>query len=418
MNPAPRHAVSGSATLFALLVIIVGAVVLAGWAAVLATRVTFAETSAQGVQRRIAAENGRALLREAVRTAIPAGTISNANATLSGGWGGFSVVAASGWLQGDTPPATINRFSPLQELGFGQPLTATVNDGSGNTSWTVFVRSGSPVYSGLPTTVQNPTTTLPSTLGINGTSLVWPTSGFLGFATTRYLAPGARSSLNASGGALSGFPWTPITSGLVAGQGSYAGFFAPTPRTFTGVSDDPSVSTDGIQITDAGAQRTVRLDLELVNLLTFNGTAPPDLRLHFSVPSASAPGITSIRLQLVGSGNATLPPLHVIYNAGTVDLTTIELSGANDRPVYLSVNKTTSVTLTTGAALNFRLGASLIGAPLVVQAGGVLTLRGGIRTNANVTVNTGSISILPDATPGGLSAIGDRIYWMEDFATP
>lgn len=414
----PRCLRSGSATLFALLVIVVGAVVLAGWAAVLATRVTFAESSALGVQRRIAMENGRALLRQAVRTALPAGTIGNVNATLSGGWGGFSISASSGWLQGDVAPATINRFSPLENQGFGQSLTATINDGMGNTSWTVFVRSGSPVYSGLTATVHNPATTLPSTVSVNGTSLVWPSSGFLGFATTRYLAPGARSSLNSAGGALSGFPWLPITSGTVTGQSAYGGFYAATPRTFTQVSDDPAVTTDGIQITDSGAQRTVRLDLALVNLQTITGASPADLRLHFNVPATAPIGITSIRLQLVGSGNSTLPPLHVIYNSGTVDLTTIELSGANDRPVYLSVNKTTSVTVSTTAALNFRLGASFIGSPLTVQAGGVLTLRGGLRTNANVTVNAGSVAFATDTSPGGLAAIGDRIYWMEDFATP
>lgn len=404
--------------LFALLVIVAGSLILASWIQVLATRAYFTAGATDMQRQRIATANGRMLLRQCLLQNLPAGTLPSASVTLPGNWGGFSVGASSGWLAGETPQVAINAFSPLERNGYAQTLTANVSSGNQSFAWAVRLRSASPIYGGLPLVLHNSGGTANDKVSVASTSVVWPTSTAIEPGSVTYIAPGARSAIAARGAQLAEFPWVPLTSGI-AGTDNYGGFLALTPRTFNQISDDPTTTADGIQVTDSGSQRTIRLDLQLVNLFSA-GSIPADARIHFIVNPGVIPLITTIQLNLVGGSDSTLPPLHIIYTTGGggPDLTRVQLTGNNNRPVYLSIVKNTDTQFVNSAANTFRMGILLQGSRAQINASGTITLQGGIRSNADVVVNSGLVSIQEDSAPAGLSSMGDRLYWVEENRVP
>lgn len=410
--------------LFALLVIVAGGLILGAWVQALATRAVFAGGLAEGQRQRIAFANGRMLLRQCLLQNLPTGLVPAASLSL-GNWGHFEIgPAASGWLTSEASQVAINHFSPLERNGFAHTVTANVSytNPSGNMTnraWIARMRSASPVYNGLPLVIHTGSAVVNESVSVATRALIWPSANSVEPGWASYIAPGARQVLVTRGAALVNFPWVPLTSG-VAGVNNYNGSIAITPRTATQVSDNASTTADGIQVTDTAATRTIRLDLGVLNLTTGTGAPPPNLRLHFIANPGSIPLITSVRLQLVGGANATLPPLHVIYNAagGGPDLTRIELIGTNARPVYVSVLKSTNTVITNSVSGTFRLGLLLQGSETQFTAVGTVTLQGGLRTNANVLVNSGVVNIVEDPSPGELQALADRLFWVEENRVP
>ena len=416
----PSATESGVVMIYALLVIIAGAFVLAAWAQLMATQAINRDQAIVAQNRRIAVENGRSLAQQYLLERLPAGTIAGATYAAPGGWGGFTITAPGTSVFSSTEqPTAINPFSPGERFGFSVDITATISDDTNSHGWRFRARTENPAYAGYLLTTHQPATDVSGTVEVQGTSLLWPTAPNLDYVTVTYQAPASRTALHSSGAGIITFPFVPLTSGTVSGFDAFAGYLSVSGPTggVNEVADDPLVTTDGIQITDAGTVRTVTLDLGVLNLQTFPVEA--NALIRYQVSSASVSGISSIRLRLIGGTTATMPPLIVTYSPGTLDLTSVSLEGNSTRRFYLQVQKSTptSVGVTTTGSASFRMAATFRNTPLAFAPTGALTLVGGIRSDSSITSTT-DMDIVRETSPAGLRSLADRMAWLEGARYP
>ncbi len=404
---------------FALLIILVGAVVLAGWVHLLATRAIFAEHATDGQRRKLARENGRQLAIQYVLERMPSGTIPTTSHTLADGWGGFAITgAANSVLSSMATPSTVNPFSPGERWGYGVEVGATVNDGETDYGWLFRVRSRSPLFSGYALTSQLPATGVSSLITVLDTSLLWSISAAYDYDTAWYQAPGSRSALHSGGASLVGFPYVPMTSGNKPGYDSYAGYIDldSTPGGLNDVSDDTGTTEDGISVSEAGAERIITLDLTKINLSSFPSAS--NALIRYQVDGSSGPGLSSVKIRIQGAPDSGLPPLFIVYQpSSTLDLTDITLLSNNSRRVYLSVKKITgaALSITTLSTAAWRLSATIQNTGVIFATTGGLQITGGLRHDGNVSVSAGSVTIGEDTNPGGLEFMADRIAWLETY---
>ena len=406
-----RFSKQGTVLIFALLVVLSGAFVLAGWAMMLATRSLFPDSLVLSQQRRIALANGRALARQYILQNLSSNTIAATNVSY-GGWGGFSTLAATvNILSSPTTPSAYNPFSAGGRDGFEQTITGNITTSDTTNAWSFRIRGRSPIYAGYPLVMHLPADSVASSVTTTN-ALQWTSNT----ATMAFTSSSYQASTNLSylphAGTLSPFSWVPIAMQSPAGNLSYNGTIGVTPITSgtVTVTDNATTTADGIAITSNATVQKVALNLGVVNATSINGTS--SVLLCYQIDATT--GNLSRNLELTGAPDDSLPPLHIVYQAGANDLTKISLLGSNQRRLYLSVIKNTAVTVTTPGSASWRLGTLLQGCSSTWTLGGTLTMTGGIRSNANIAVPTGILSLQTDAAPGGLDSLADRIVWIEE----
>jgi len=249
---------SGSVMVFGLLIVTVGAVVLAGWAHSLASRTFNAEEALTAHQRRIAERNARYLAEQWVLLGHASNTVTTNSVSITVGgtnWGGFTVSAGASNtltttnfltnLVGGFTQTNRNAFSPLGNGGFVTNVDVQLTqsfrgtDGvsrSATNTRRYLLRSRSPLYGGYPLVAHTGADDFEwVTVNTNdgGSTLMYSTPASLTNAPTsqtysansfRFVAENDSRTLQASPNS---FPAIPMTSG----DGSYSGSLSsPVPR--------------------------------------------------------------------------------------------------------------------------------------------------------------------------------------------
>ncbi len=390
-RPGPNSR-RGSAMLLALLVILAGSFVLAGWVMVMAAQVFFAEEAASAQKRHIAYANSRALAEQfilqfmATSPGVPAGS-----ASLTDGWGEFTLATgmSGSWisLKSNAPPERLNPFSPGGALGYTVTLDTIL---SGSATRHFQIRSRSPLFGGYSFTIHQPVAAMPTGATIYTDTLTWPRKW--------------------------GFAAPPLTSGETA-SGSYAGYLPQIPMLdLIGAPVTVTAGTAGITETISGQKRVVTVDLNTLNLEGFP-SAPDAILIHYEVPSdkGSSGNLTGAQLILQGGGS-DLPATLITFKAGAIGLESVQLTGTNARRIFLRVsNPIGAPTLILSGTGSWRLATTLLNAPCALNTGAGLTLTGGIRTNSAITISGGGLTLYWESNPGGLEGLADRIAWLESF---
>jgi len=399
--------------IFALLVVIAGAIVLAGWAQLLATRARFADAADDSQARRVTLENARAYARQYILTNMPSGTVPGmTNANFPTPWGNRTITVSNSsgfWnsayrmlVSSDT---NVNPFSPMERLGYYVTIHATLTDGTNNYPWTFLVRSRSPVAAGFGYVLHNTNanytvanlaaSTLDYRSGTNGTNVV---------------------------GVYSNFPQVPLTSATAVSTTSYNGTFQ-LPASMI-VTADTGITYGVYSNTITSNSIELTLDPTSTNpILRF--IVPTNITGRTFTNSSNNSKFTNlthnvIALRLSATNTAT-NTLHIISTND--NLTNLVLLGAStNRRIYFykagGTNFTVSTTNTADATWN--LGMTLSNTPLSITyaSGHTLTIIGGIRASAPIKVGTGNWTVSQDPTPGTLDDVADRIMWLEDYPTP
>lgn len=421
--------VEGTIMIFALIVILAGTLVLAGWVQMMATATVYPDTTAQAVKNRIAMENARAMARQYMLSSLPSGeTITNVawEASISNGiWGGCSVNAAAGFWA-TTNQLLGNPFSPFGNFCFVVTNLATLTNGVQSNTWRFLVKSRSPLFAEYPLVVHQTATT----------NLAWATNPYKIYYTNVLGYPG--------------FPQIPFTSGAEAsgaGTNGYIGYFAAPLSTNY---DYTNVTTNSVTYTNAtntgatvlstnrsGSTYTTNYSGGVLTA-TLNSTQTDPI-LRYDVPNPlpirvsftnTASGNTYIRtytnaaitnLTIVGSSRTNA--MHIIVAAGNNSTTTVTLSGTNNtRAIYLNKQSSGALNLRTATTTNsysWVFGATLNNSTLSVTApsgsGRTLTITGGLRSEQNINISSGNMTLSP-ATNLDLESelMGDRVLWIED----
>jgi len=398
---SPRHQarrVEGMVIVFALLVVFVGTIVLAAWVQILATRALASESALQAQQRRIAIGNGRALARQFILEQMPAGAfaVANVSATISGGWGGFSVSGAPSGFWTQTNIFAGNPYSPMGGLSFVGSFTGSITSDGAPEPWTFRVRSRSPFAAVFPLVVHNNAET--NTLNSEVRRINWTNVG-----------------------GITNVPRVPMTWG-VNSTNSYAGFFSGALQTnisamsitnFTGHTNAVPNAID-LVINPSFTNSTVRVIYDIVGAtITSSSSRRFTNNSGNPVYTNNVHTIQAIRIQ----GSTATNLLQVVFSASAVPRPRVILVGTNTRPVVIyTLGGVLTLTNSTASA-SWRACLVLSNTPLTVNTGTALTIRGGIRTSTNVSV-TGALNFTPEAPGGVIEFLSERIMWLEDNRTP
>ena len=428
-----RSGIRGTIMIFALIVILGGALVLGAWVQMLATRAAYPDTTAEAVKRRIAFANGRALAREFLLEQMPLnptnrGTNFQPNYFLPNNWGGFYLFFSRDnnfWT--NTSLTQGNPFNAFGGVSFADTnntfwLAPYYADTNNREYWTFRVRSHSPLMSDYPLVVHNPSTSTNTNASGNdyrGAMAVFWTN-IVGYT---------------------GLPAVPFTAGT--NTNGYAGVFsAPLTTNYTNITNityaDISTNTNAVTYSNVGgATGTNTFVTNSITYTNYSGAkvtvvlSPTNTEsiLRFNVPSF----VTYTNARLVYS-NATVTNLFIVGSAqtnalhiiatNTANPTNMTLSGnTNSRRIVLNKSGSSLTLKTTNYASGGVWWLALTvsgGNPLSVAAptsSGTLNIRGGFRTDGNITVTTGIFSNSFEPNPGNEEYITDRIMWLEDIRT-
>jgi hypothetical protein len=401
-NPGhPWRRIEGTIVLFALIVVMVGAIVMAAWVNMLASRAAFSDTSFAAAERRIALANGRALARQFILERMPGGVITNTNVTgsVSGGWGSFSIPSASSNYWTTTNFVDGNFFSPSGTRSYAVTFTGAISVGSVTQAWNFRVRSRSPLMFSVPLVIHNNATT----------NLVWA-------ATTNIFW----TNLNG----FTGLPYVPLTSGTNssgAGTNGYIGYYAAP--IMTNVSATTATNTGYTNATSNSIELFLNptLTSSIIRYTQTNTVTASSSRRYTNNDGTQVYSNGSLRvtaLRVFGSTNTNV--LQIVVPASVTNLAQIILSGTNSRRVYVNrAGAPLAISTTNFSGGTWRLCLSLSNAPLTVSAPtNGLVLQGGIRTDQTVSVTSGTLSVVQEPTPGNLDQIADRILWLEENRAP
>lgn len=362
----------------------------------------------------------------------------------------------------------VNQFSPGGGAGFEINITTSLYFDSGNTStswepWLFLLKSRNLMFAHDQFTANLPSGSLVAGIGnavnIAQNSLLW-TTGAYSIDTATYQASTISTTLSSGGSPLLplNFAFIPLSDGLTTYD--YPVAFANRASVGIGGGLDVvggALRTSGIPLqlsllyragwlpvtgrqTGTGFSMYRASDFTLpptidltptspappppaINLISTNGAGEVTINLMTTETKVFIWGSTS-KITLVGATGTAADDMSalliVLYEpVGTpVPLAEIELSGANDRRVYLAVRKETA----SGAALDltpvtgpFRLAGVFENASLTCTVPGAATLVGGLRSNAGITVTGGNLSVLRELSAGTLDFIANRTGWLESY---
>ncbi len=402
MKPLPTLArrMEGTIVLFALIVVLVGTLVLAGWVQMLATRVEYIDHAMEGQKRRLAVLNSRSLARQYMLSGMRSGDFAFSNASISGGWGAFAIANNVSGVWSNTNFFNGNHFSPMGNRAFSVTVPTILswvgdNGSSGSETWEFRLRSRSPLLGGFPLVVHRSGPT-PTFSQVPSPRIFW--TDLVGF---------------------SGFPAVPITSGSITGavSNSYNGSYA-APQ----MSGMPMTAMSNVTAVLSGTNAT----------LTINSSQTESI-LRYDVPNTWATNYTISGTNYTSAAVRTLVINHaavtniayITINSTNTNLNTVTLSGnpgTNSRQIYIyCVNRSLVLSLGSYSGGDWRLSMSLSNTPLTVTNSSSHDLRlvGGIRTDSTVTLaGTRQLSIQRETNSQALEYVVDRVLWLESYRVP
>ncbi|MFZ4681061.1 MAG: hypothetical protein ACOYMS_01050 [Terrimicrobiaceae bacterium] len=465
-----QHSRSGSAVIYALIVIAVGAVVLAGWIQVMSARVLYTEQMSLSLKRRIALENSRLLASQYLLQSVLPGTYSGTSSvTLADNWAGFRLTGTNTGapLTATSISAALNAFSPGGGGGYTLDVAADLRDGSDVDAnawhpWLFQARSRSPIYGFDLFTSQKPTLSpssqiiLPSGLNVVGDTVspAYAGSGYLG-ANVVLWRPNAPNSYGLTsavsyqtptvsfptvspinGGVMSNFAFAPVTSGSgydgsisVVDPGGSAPNSLVAKHALTGTSALAIVGTGTDTYSTTTQDPNTGVITGTYTYLSANGAGTVTvLVIEQLLNKIYIPGNTTT-LVLQGQSNSTdlttannRPPLLIVVNeTGASQLTSIQFQNQNNRRFYLAVKKATAGTVSLSAAAgSWRMGGVIENTALSLNVtGGTLSIVGGLRTDSSISLNSGAAVNITrendDTDPKLLERYADRFGWLEAY---
>lgn len=386
--------------IFALIIVLVGAVVLAAWARLLATQSLYPDNAAESQKRRIAIANGRAMARQFLLQSMPTGQSLLSSNYLANGWGGFQVFTLRSGFWTETNLSSGNPFNPFGASAFAVTNWAWISSSITNEEYYTYrVRSRSPLFAGYPLVVHNPSTSTNTNVAGNSfgaaSAIFW--TNVVGFP---------------------GFPTIPFASGT--NTNSYAGTFSAPTNTFGAVDLPPANVTPTNLVTNSGIA-SADLQINSTSTNAYLRFVVPATTNIVDVSGTNAVTNSHIVTGLILVGSALTNTVHIVAN--TTNQNRILLSGnSNTQRFYVNKaagNLTLSATNYTNGS--WWLGLSLSATPLTVQTAtnGVINIRGGVRTDSSITVSpsSGTFTSVLETTPGDTEAIADRILWLEEVRT-
>ena len=389
----------GTTLLFALVILAVGAMVLAGLVAVSGAMVQHTVAAESAMTRRLTLENSRTLAVQYVREKLlkdgAIAGVTQASVT-SGSYalGGVTIGATgtSPW-QSTTAPAGPNPFSPAGDTrttisgstyyysGYTQTLAGTLSTGATTVPWSIEVRTRTPTlgydlatfYSGTPT-------------GINSAnSIAYDTGPRLsGILLNSAFPPNLTPSGTTTSGAT--HPFNYVNS-------------ATAGATFVTVAATGTVSQPDYLVTNGTLNVYLNSTANTAKTLVVSGSLRELNFTHNSSPSYNYyPGY----------------PLRVICS-GVVTSSTFSLTTATTRQIYLVYNSGQPA-VTIKHANTPKFTAVLMSATATIDSG---TIQGGvIRSGAGGSLSVsggGTLSILRETTPGTLDQMAFRRGWVETY---
>ncbi|MEI6071677.1 MAG: hypothetical protein WCS31_07780 [Verrucomicrobiae bacterium] len=444
-----RFGIRGTIMIFALIVILGGALVLAAWAQMLATQAVYPDTTAERIKCRVALANGRALARQFLLEQMPLDPTNNTNRYtntspflfLTNNWGGFQFPGNFRWTNNFWTNTILTQGNPFSTFG-GMSFVDTNNacylrTNSADTNnfeyWAFRVRSRSPLLAGFPLVIQKPSTSTNTNTPGND-----------------YRAPTAVFWTNVIG--YSGFPIVPFTAGT--STNGYGGVFS-APLTTNYAYSNVLVSAQTYPTNTFSSNTAGHIPTYLTNSLSgstyttnYNGgtvsvslnATQTDAILRYVVPTNALTNISFTNVvgsktyinsytnvtvtNLIIVGSAQTNALHIIATNST-DLTGVTLSGnTNSRKIILNKSGSSLTLNTTNYASGgvWWLGLSVSGTNalnVTPPASGILNIRGGLRTDGNITVTTGTFTNTIETSPdANVEQIADRVMWLEESRTP
>ncbi len=426
-----RRSSRGGVLLIVLVVILVGGALSAGWVAVMSAETAYVETMTDASQRRVAELNATALARQYFATRLLTKNVANApavTADVGGGWGVMSTAAIGSALvplESTVGPNGWNHFNPADGAGFSVTRSVALAAVAGDpfpTVRNVLLRSYSPELAGTlltrnkPTLNAAPTTLVSGSVGVLGEAVVW-FAGAGSISATTFNAP---SSLPPDV-LVANFPFVARTSGDVGTSADFAGrlnvikngggpneLFA---KLKSPVLVDGTSGTSGVGWSSDGAG-TVTLDL-----------SNPNLEAVFIEGNTSR--IVFTGQTTVAEGDAA--DLHIallvvfVQPLGSPDLVNVDFTGFSERKLVFAVKKLDG----TGVNFNFLSGAAaewrgiftLENCPLTLNISSpALGIRGGLRSDRDVTVPTGTLTFAREPEPRLLDQLTARDGWLEVFS--
>jgi len=434
------------------MIIMVGAALTAGWLSVLSAETGYIDQFDNGVQRRIAFNNGCTLAQTyllehvVTKTSAPSKT-----ASLSGGWGSVTIPAtASAPLASTTGPTGHNHFNPANGDGYTTDLSISIGDGIETTPRTYQARSRSSLLGGdlLIAAYPGPNGEgeIKGPAAVAGRVLYWApgpglltvrndvkTQSFTIMPNPSPIPSPTPTLQNTSSQNLlvSNFAFPPLTSGDIAGTPSYVGkldvvanaseinSLAAAAVTYGRQTVDGSVPSNVSGVTsDANGLVTVDLDdPSLLNVVVNGNTNHLILQGQTTAAESTAAGnlgaVSVIVLQATTS---------------TRDLTIVDFNGSNNRRLVFAIKKELTYQGGTPDWADFNFPQAAAGAWRLLTtlentgsrwkaSGASLTVFGGIQTNRASQLHFGSDSITfqPEPDPKLLDRLTARDAWVESY---
>ena len=391
----------GSAVIYALVVMVAGTFVLAGWAHLMATRTLYTEQLPDGITRRLTLENSRLMATQYVLQYM-AGAGAGTNAAVSTDFGGFSVSVAPDFWSTFGQPASNSPFvssftvagatryidasSTNFVRGYGVEQEASLSDGTTNSSWTFQMRTRSPVWGWDLVTLED-----------GGT-----VGGGLAVAPDAALGTPVGPAVD---GSLLGVAVRREISGIDA-------FFAEALA--SGDTIDPFVEVED--------------DVDKTKLYTCDGAGHVTIYLKRTPDNLNPDQVKTYRLTgtplsltlsddtLDPSVNVSeWPPIRVV--CASMTLASISVANGNQRRLYLGIdNGGTPLTISFAGDATSRLAAVFRNAPVTLTTPGNLQLTGGIQTDSSLTTGSGTVTFFRELNPRtGLERSAARRAWLEVY---
>lgn len=402
----------GSVLVFVVLILAVGAFVLAGIAQLGATQAVVGQDEWASLNRRVRVENSRALARQYVLQKMFSSVITNVSYTNASGLGGFTLEASlvtNFWTtlsdMNNNASLKINPFTLMERGGFYRTVVGgTVSDGVDDIQWNFQVRTRSPITAGYPVVQHKPANHDVSLLADTNPYVDMNNAEqFIGFHEMARMRVSSVNSTAVDSDGYVGYLDPPI--GIAA--------YGP----FTQAEAEPS-ETEGqlkmvinLGVSDANEASSVLIYEVPASATYINTNDMPPTTNTFPVSA----------VELIGTDTSGLKPLQVIIPEANTNTETLILTGSNHadwgRPVYVNYRRPTNggalLVTTTNATGSWRIGITAVHSDIEFDGG--ITIFGGVRTDGAIS---GSPVFRQELNPQGLDYIADRMMWLEDYKTP
>lgn len=421
MKSLPKNTASGSVLVFAVLLLTVGAFVLAGIAQLTATQALIGQNEWEVVNRHVRLDNSRAMARQFVMQRMFIAPIAtNISYTDASGYGGFEIfeapVADNYWTTLSTSNTNvnlkINPFTLMERGGFYRVVIGgTITDGVDDIPWNFQVRTRSPIAAGYPVVQHKPANANLSGLVGNSPYVDMNNSEqIIGFHEMARMRVSSVTNTNASD-----------TTGYVGyldaptGVASYSPFTEATVAPYA--TNTNGVATNLQAVVDLGSSDPN----DTSQVLVYEVPLVADYLETNAVPAVTNT-LPVVAVRLLGTSVYGLKPLQIVIPASNTNVQRVDLVGNNPtdigRVTYLNYRRAVAnpgelLVGTAEATGTWRIGMTASQSDILFD--GPLHVVGGIRTDGYIN---GNPTLSQELNPGGLDYIADRMMWLEDYKTP